>query len=923
MTDLFSLTINLLKPIWLICGNLYFLLFAIGLSLILKGYLLSQLYAKGSKTTKSQLPFTLLLVLILSAAMMEDISWIIKLLRLTFLPSLSYKIVIFFVRIGWAFYLFRYQALAIFIERLSEKKFKLHFRQLPFILLSSLFFIFFIVISFKHFNLFLRSDRSWLEFYILQIASRLFLIIIVPSLFVAAWRLRIHNLPRIIKKQLKILLLFFVIPLILVDIFQTHFLLYFTNLSHTSLSYSIVGLSTIILFFTIYYSARRVMGLRLLNITKHVYTPDGFNFMKNFRQILEQFSQAKSEKELTIITQHFFKDTFNIPAESVHLHIRNITVSQKENQIEKQSEMQETLVESFISTQIDELSTSDLLQKKKISITDELAFSNFYERNEIRDGILTFLTNINADIFIPVYNKDTLVAYIIIERYARAHEPGKNVEFYSNVERDQMIVFATYLGNIIHLLHNRNLNTLIAQEKELQEELYNKHQKIDQYKESIRSFIRTGKEKKIGIIFYKNRRFTFGNQTAQELIGVNINTHDGHPITKTLKKIVHQALEYKSQQTSIVRDTKNGKLVLSAIPNIEQNNVIVTVYFPEISDIIKKKMDLLNDPTKWDYLLYLETTKSGKLIDQLIPGNKGKLLNFKIDLLKTSLSRKVILLDMPEQDLMPTVELLHHISLRETLYVLHVQETSNHFEIATKLFGFNPLFGHMTHYDETSILRKLNNIGTLFIRNIHLLDQETQEHLAEFIKYGIYRVFKSDQKESSDVRIICSSNQNLENMVEQGTFSNILFEQLNKTRIALPSLMSLSEEELENLAIGFTQQAIQEETFKNLLELSDKEKRKLTTSKPASLQEFKNKVQLLLEKKSRQNKIQSETQFDPACPILSDADLAEAARLGKHALKNPKIMAMLFDKFKSQNKIATFLGVNRSSVNRRCKEYGL
>jgi len=48
------------------------------------------------------------------------------------------------------------------------------------------------------------------------------------------------------------------------------------------------------------------------------------------------------------------------------------------------------------------------------------------------------------------------------------------------------------------------------------------------------------------------------------------------------------------------------------------------------------------------------------------------------------------------------------------------------------------------------------------------------------------------------------------------------------------------------------------------------------------------------------------------------------ARLGKQALKNQHIIAMLWKKFdKNQSEIATFLGVNRSSVHRRLKKYGL
>ena len=75
--------------------------------------------------------------------------------------------------------------------------------------------------------------------------------------------------------------------------------------------------------------------------------------------------------------------------------------------------------------------------------------------------------------------------------------------------------------------------------------------------------------------------------------------------------------------------------------------------------------------------------------------------------------------------------------------------------------------------------------------------------------------------------------------------------------------------------------------------------------------------------KAEKNNICQETKFDPAYET-SDSELIGAARLGKYALKDKKIMTMLWEKFnKNQNKIAEFLGVNRSSVHRRCKLYNL
>ena len=90
-----------------------------------------------------------------------------------------------------------------------------------------------------------------------------------------------------------------------------------------------------------------------------------------------------------------------------------------------------------------------------------------------------------------------------------------------------------------------------------------------------------------------------------------------------------------------------------------------------------------------------------------------------------------------------------------------------------------------------------------------------------------------------------------------------------------------------------------------------------------SLQALKIRVKQIFVQKAKKNNIHQETNFDPAYET-SDSELIQAARLGKHALKDKKIMAMLWKKFnKNQSKIAGLLGVNRSSVHHRCKLYNL
>lgn len=884
------------------------------LSFTSKIYFLANLILQSHKTIPNNKRPWFLLVLVLVSAMIVDTAWIVLLVKLLWVPFLDDRIFFFVLRLSWGFFAVQYQALMLFIENLIEESQKINIRQKLFIALSFIPFVFSIFLAFFNINCKQGQDRPDIEFLMRTSENIYLLLILVPiCLTITLWKLRTKDLPKILKSQLKIFIPALIVPVWLLDILQM-FPLAFSPTWITN-SYSAVTLTTILLTMAFFFCARRVVALRFLNFREHVESLARFNFIDGFKDVLEQLSHATSTAELRHITQTLFKESFGIPLTKTKLFVRKISDAEKivtDNTILHGDSRIVSLVENFMSTQ--QTGIHAYIFAKKILIYDEIAFSNFYEQSNESQAIISFLESIDADIFLPIYEKQNVIAYIIVDRHAR---PDR---LYGNVEHDEMLVFSSYLGNIINLLQTRNLPQLIKQEKELKEEIYHKHQEIHQYKESIRSFLRTNQQREIGILFYKNRHFVFGNKAAKDLIHININTQEGHALTRALKQVTRHVEDYKTPYTTFAQDKDGNKLVLAGVPHLEQSTVIITVYHPEIADIIKKQIDLLQDPSKWDYLLYLETTQSGKLINQLIPASGEKLLNFKIALLKVALSKKAILLEMPTEDLHAAVEIIHHISLRQTIYTLTLQGPVRNQDTAIKLFGINPLFG--MPQSSKPLLDQLHETGTLFIENVHFLDMETQEYLAEFLRYGMYRIFKSDQKVASNVRVICSTNQNLHTLTQEGSFSKSLLNELKQSTVTMPSLLTLSEDELSTLAEGFIEQAVKTQDLKNMLELTDKEKSRLAHHRPVSLQELKDKIQQLLVNKSVKNNIFSETQFDPAYH-LSDPQLIEAARLGKHALRDPRLMAMLWDKFKSQAKIATFLGVNRSSVNRRFKDFKL
>ncbi len=525
-------------------GNHIFLICISAVSLVLKTSLLISLVFKKSVSNIAQRSQRYL-SLVLLCAIAEDFAWILILTNQRFFNLTSgniYLTMLFVIRMTWAAYAIEYQALSLFLENLIEHKNNYSLRQKIFITITSTFCLLFVSIAILSISDVqpLSIQKRIQELFTLYALFPLML----STLYISLKKLNKSTAPRIIKKQLKIVIQILVIPRLLSEFIQFFPFNFFPH--HLTSSYAIIGVSTIILSSALYFCARKIIGLRFLNFQSHVQEHHRFNFVDGFKDTLEDLAKASSVYELGHITQAFFKTAFDITGNRVSLHLRTLNpheTTQKVFLSDTQSQ-----VEAFLSNPHPEL--EKCINKVKILIYDEIDFNNFYDPSYADKSILTFLDTINADIFLPIYKNQTIIGYIIVERYARMNE------FYSNIERDEMLVFASYLSNIINLIQNRNLESLIYQEKELKEELYRKHQEINQYKESIHSFLKNHKHKDIGIIFYKNRQFVFANQAAKEIIKINLNTHLGSPLTKSLKTIAEQVEEYKSPQGCI---TKNNE----------------------------------------------------------------------------------------------------------------------------------------------------------------------------------------------------------------------------------------------------------------------------------------------------------------------------------------------------------------------------
>ncbi len=880
----------------------YLFFIIICLSLSIKIYYLVKFlphisHAQQSFTIR---PLFLLLISLLGAILI-DTSWLVKLFHSIFTPTAPYHIVAFVIRIAWAFLLIQYEALELFLQSLTVKQFHLNLINKITITLSALISGYFFYIAFFQYHTLAtiaerdiqRATITSLEFFIMKTFVIYFLaFIMIKGLLLSYYNAQTITYPKILQRQLRLFILYLICPYLLIQfLLGVSFQIIYEM-------YLVVSISTLMLCYAIYYCFHNVIKLRFMNITPHVQAPPKPHVIEDFKQVLDQLSKTSSLQELVHITQTFFKYAFQLP-------INTITLTIRDHQATNPLSSKGYFIEQFLSQYADYTKENHSTQNN-VFMYHEITFDNFYHENRTNSLIIQFLEKINADVFIPIACHKKIVAHIVIDQEARA-------QLFSQAERDAMAVFACHLGNIINLLQHKNINILLQKEKQLKDNIYLQHQEIHLYKESITKFLRHSKEKTVGIIFYKHGTFTHGNQDAKTIVPINLNLQAGHPLTKACKIVAQHVDTYKAPHTQLAKDIHGRQIVISGVCNQEKQNIILMITYPDISDIIARQKHLLDNPNDWDYLLYLNTTKTGISIHQLFPGTTELLLNFKIKLLQAALSRNALMLDLAHDDLLPTVRLLHTIGSRETLHTIELNEPITSFKLSEQLFGTYTL-----HAEEQELMKQLNN-GTIFIKNIHFLDLTTQKHLTEYITHGFYHVSETDKKVSGTARIICSTNQNLSHLVQEGLFSHELLTHLKPATVQLPSLITMPKQELYAIINAYTDSFITSHIAKNLYSLTDTEKMKLIEQHSSSVHELKKNIELIVFKKSNEQTFYGSTTTHET----DDPLLIEAAGLGKQALKNPRIMALLWKKLKTQNKIALFLGVNRSSVNRRLNALGL
>ena len=210
------------------------------------------------------------------------------------------------------------------------------------------------------------------------------------------------------------------------------------------------------------------------------------------------------------------------------------------------------------------------------------------------------------------------------------------------------------------------------------------------------------------------------------------------------------------------------------------------------------------------------------------------------------------------------------------------------------------------------------NNGTLFIDEIGDMPIQTQSKILRVLTDSSFYRVGSNQPVNIDVRLLCSSTEDLEKLVEEGNFRMDLFHRLNVVSISLPSL-SERLDDIENL-INYFSKIYSPNSETKISELINYINTNYVNYEwPGNIRELRNIIEryYIIGEKSAENSQQIESGFNSKNVI--SMPLKNARKIFEKNYLESQI-----NRFNGNiSKTASFIGMERSALHRKLKQLGI
>lgn len=248
--------------------------------------------------------------------------------------------------------------------------------------------------------------------------------------------------------------------------------------------------------------------------------------------------------------------------------------------------------------------------------------------------------------------------------------------------------------------------------------------------------------------------------------------------------------------------------------------------------------------------------------------------------------------------------------------------------ISTSLFE-SEMFGHVrgsftdARFDRVGRFEMANK-GTIFLDEIGDLDASSQVKLLRVLQDRTYEVLGSSRTKTVDVRVVCATNRNLEEMVGRGTFREDLLYRINLITVKLPALRERPKD--IPLLVDFFLKNMKEIYNRPSLTVTKEAAKWLQQlSLPGNIRQLKNLVErtVLVSRRDELDVDDFRAQYDQMPMKKESMQLPGVGLLTLEEVEVEMIKRAMAHHKNKIAKAAVALGLTRSALYRRLEKYNL
>ena len=245
--------------------------------------------------------------------------------------------------------------------------------------------------------------------------------------------------------------------------------------------------------------------------------------------------------------------------------------------------------------------------------------------------------------------------------------------------------------------------------------------------------------------------------------------------------------------------------------------------------------------------------------------------------------------------------------------------------ISLSLFE-SEMFGHKkgaftdAHYDRKGRF-ELADGGSIFLDEIGDLDMVSQVKLLRVLQDHTFESLGDSRPKQVDTRIICATNRNLPQMVQQGEFREDIFYRINLITVQMPALRE-RREDIPLLVEYFARQQARQNGLEPV-EISAEAMEYLSRLPyPGNVRELKNFVErtILVSQQPHLTEVDFKNQY---VEIAAKTGVHDTSVHSLEEIEKQMILRALELYGGNLSKVATALGLSRQAVYRRLEKYAI